>query len=93
MDENKNQIYDPDNFISAFLMEIEENRESPNSFSEEQLLVLLLDLFLTGSEITSSMLTFVILHLVKYPDVQDKVYEELNTVVGQHNLCIIDQKR
>lgn len=74
-------------------MEIEQNKESPKSFSEEQLLVLLLDLFLAGSENTRSMLNFVILHLIKHPDVQAKVYDELDTVIGQQNLHLVDQKR
>lgn len=74
-------------------MEIEQNRKSSKSFSEEQFLVLLLDLFLSDTETTSSMLTFVILNLIKHPDVQAKVYDELDSVIGQRNIHLEDQRK
>lgn len=74
-------------------MEIEKNKESPKSFSEEQLLVVLLDLFLAGSETTSSMLSFVILLLLKHQDVQTKVHAELDTVVGDREVQLEDRNR
>lgn len=74
-------------------MEIEKNKKSPKSFSEEQLLVLLLDLFLAGSETTSSMLSFVILLLLKHQDVQAKVHAELDTVIGDREVQLIDKNK
>jgi len=74
-------------------MEIEKNKETPGSFSEQQLLVILLDLFLAGSETTSSMLSFVILHLLKHQDVQDKVHAELDSVIGDREIHFEDKKR
>lgn len=74
-------------------MEIEKNKASTKSFSEEQLLVLLLDLFLAGSETTSSMLSFVILILLKHQDVQAKVHAELNVVVGDREVNLSDKNK
>jgi cytochrome P450 len=74
-------------------MEIEKNRESPKSFSEEQLLVVLLDLFLAGSETTSSMLSFVILLLLKHQDVQTKAHAELDAVVGDREVQLEDRNK
>lgn len=74
-------------------MEIEKNKENPGSFSEQQLLVILLDLFLAGSETTSSMLSFVILHLLKHQDVQDKVHAELDAIIGDREIHFEDKKR
>lgn len=93
VDEHRHRVNDQEDLICAFLMEIEKNKESPKSFSEEQLLVLLLDLFLAGSETTSSMLSFVILHLIKHQDVQAKVYAEIETVVGDREVCLADKNR
>lgn len=84
-------IGDEEDFICAFLREIEKNKQSSGSFSEEQLLVLLLDLFLAGSETTSSTLSFVILLLMKHQDVQAKVYAELNSVVGDREVHFTDK--
>lgn len=86
-------LNDQEDFICAFLMEIEKNKESPKSFSEEQLLVLLLDLFLAGSETTSSMLSFVVLHLLKHQDVQAKVHAELDAVIGDREVELIDKNK
>jgi len=74
-------------------MEIEKNKKSTNSFTEEQLLVLLLDLFLAGSETTSSMLSFVILNLIKHQDVQAKVHAELDLVVGDRDVHLADKDK
>lgn len=84
---------DEEDLICAFLKEIKKNKESSKSFTEEQLLVLLLDLFLAGSETTSSMLSFVILLLLKHQDVQAKVHAELEAVVGDREIQLEDKNK
>ena len=42
----------------------------------------LFDLFLAGSETTSTTLTWAVLYMVRYPRVQARVQEELDAVVG-----------
>lgn len=74
-------------------MEIEKEKDSPDSFTEEQLLVLLLDLFMAGSETTSSTLSFIIYLLIKHPHVQTKVYEELEAVVGNRDVQLDDKNK
>ena len=46
----------------------------------------LFDLFLAGSETTSTTLNWAVLYMVRYPDIQAKVQEELDTVVGTDRL-------
>lgn len=82
-----------DDFICKFLEEIDKRQELPKSFKEEQLLVALLDLFLSGSETSSSTLSFAILHLIENQHVQAKVYEEIMSVVGDGEICIADKKK
>ncbi len=53
-----------------------------DSFSEKQLLVLLEDFFMAGSETTSSTMMFVMYYLIKYPEIQAKIHEQLDQVVG-----------
>lgn len=74
-------------------MEIEKEKELPTSFTEEQLLVLLLDLFMAGSETTSSTLSFIIFLLIKHPDVQTKIYEELEATVGNRDVQLADRNK
>jgi cytochrome P450 len=40
----------------------------------------------TGSETTASTLQWLIAILINFPDVQDKVYEEIFSVVGKDRL-------
>ena len=42
----------------------------------------LFDLFLAGSETTSTTLTWAVLYMVRYPGVQARVQQELDSVVG-----------
>ena len=50
--------------------------------SEEQLLVLLMDLFTAGAETTSTTLTWTIIHLIHNPEVQKKVHDEIDNILG-----------
>ncbi|XP_022181369.1 methyl farnesoate epoxidase-like [Myzus persicae] len=92
-EEHKCKENDQKDFINAFLMEIKKNKESLGSFSEEQLVVILLDLFLAGSETTSITLSSVILHLSKNQDVQTKVHAELDLVIGDREIYPSDKKK
>ncbi|XP_050428296.1 methyl farnesoate epoxidase-like [Adelges cooleyi] len=93
VEEHKHEVSDEDDLICAFLKEIEKNKESTKSFSEEQLLVLLLDLFLAGSETTGSTLSFVVLHLLRHQDVQAKVHAELDAMVGDREVLLSDKNK
>lgn len=45
---------------------------------------LCLDLFMAGSETTSNTLSFSIAYMIEYPDVQKKVRNELDQVIGRN---------
>lgn len=51
---------------------------------DEQLLSLCLDLFMAGSETTSNTLEFIVLYLVKYTDVQRRMQDEMDNVIGRN---------
>lgn len=50
--------------------------------TEEQLRVVLLDLFMAGSDTTSNTLAFTVLYMLHYPRVQDRLAEEIDVVAG-----------
>ncbi len=52
------------------------------SRSELQLLAICMDMFMAGSETTSKSLGFGFLYLLRHPEVQKRVQEELDAVVG-----------
>ncbi|XP_078141650.1 cytochrome P450 2J4-like isoform X1 [Centroberyx gerrardi] len=81
------QDLDPSNprdYIDAFLMEMENHKgESDLGFNEANLALCSLDMFLAGTETTSTTLQWAFVFLIKYPNIQEKVQAEIDRVIGQ----------
>ncbi|XP_077202168.1 cytochrome P450 2J2 [Paroedura picta] len=69
-------------FIDAYLHEMAKE-DPPASFHEENMIHSTLDLFFAGTETTSTTLRWAFLYMVLYPEVQAKVQEEIDSVIGQ----------
>ncbi|KAL7633599.1 UNVERIFIED_CONTAM: hypothetical protein RMT77_016132 [Armadillidium vulgare] len=90
---------DPENprdFIDNFLIEMTKEKEKKSntafSFSYEELQYTLAELFFAGTETTSSMFRWLILFLAKYPKVQRKVQEEIDTELNKERLPSFSDK-
>ncbi|XP_069823412.1 cytochrome P450 2D17-like [Dendropsophus ebraccatus] len=78
---NPNDIRD---FIDVYIAEMEKVKEdSASSFNEGNLCMTTYDLFSAGSETTSTTLRWGLLYMILYPDVQSKVQEEIDRVIGR----------
>jgi len=81
---------DPRDFMDKVLIEISGCTDPSSSyygdFGRENLVSTLMDLFVAGSETTSTTLTWAVLYMARYPEVQEKVQEELDRVVGRGRL-------
>ncbi|XP_023263812.1 cytochrome P450 2J6-like [Seriola lalandi dorsalis] len=80
------QNWDPSDqrdYIDCFLNEIQNKGQAENSFDEESLVMSVLDLFVAGSETTSTTMRWAFLYMAKYPEIQEKVQAEINRVIGQ----------
>ncbi|XP_068949563.1 cytochrome P450 2J2-like [Petaurus breviceps papuanus] len=53
------------------------------SFNEENLVFCTLDLFLAGTETTSTTLRWALLYMALYPEIQGKIQAEIDSVIGQ----------
>ena len=72
-----------DSFISAYKKEmVKETGKDIGSIDDIQ--DLMLDVIFAGSSTTSSTIAWFILHMVVYPNVQEKIHEELDRVVGEN---------
>ena len=72
-----------DSFISAYKKEMaKETAKDIGSIDDIQ--DLMLNVVFAGSDTTSSTMAWFILHMVVYPNVQGKIHEELDRVVGEN---------
>ncbi|OCT83134.1 hypothetical protein XELAEV_18025673mg [Xenopus laevis] len=71
-------------FIDAFMLEMEKAKGVKDSnFNEQNLLLTTADLFSAGSETTTTTLRWGLLFMLLYPNVQRKVHEEIDHVIGR----------
>ncbi|XP_066280116.1 cytochrome P450 2J1-like [Branchiostoma lanceolatum] len=81
------KTFDPNDirdFIDTFLLEMKNREgEEDSEFTDRQLEFLIADLFLAGTETTSSTLHWALLYLLRHPDVQEKLHQEIDSTIGQ----------
>ncbi|XP_063231673.1 methyl farnesoate epoxidase-like isoform X2 [Bacillus rossius redtenbacheri] len=83
----------PRDFIDVYLREkqLQKNVED-TTFTDEALMVTMLDLFFAGVESTANSLSFTLMYMLLHPEVQSKVHEELDRVVGRDRpVCLADK--
>ncbi|XP_015283838.1 PREDICTED: cytochrome P450 2K4-like [Gekko japonicus] len=69
-------------FIDSFLIRQQEEGKTDGFFNNENLKELVGNLFAAGTETTSTALRWGLLLLMKYPEIQHKVQEEIARVIG-----------
>ncbi|KAM4042283.1 cytochrome P450 2K1-like isoform 1-T1 [Anomaloglossus baeobatrachus] len=76
-------INDQRNLIDSFLVKQKEEKPNPELyFTNENLTMLVTDLFAAGMETTSTTLRWGLLLMMKYPEIQKKVQSEIEKVIG-----------
>ncbi|XP_069830120.1 cytochrome P450 2K6-like [Dendropsophus ebraccatus] len=76
-------VNDQRNLIDRFLVKQKEEKTNPELyFHDENLTTLVTDLFGAGMDTTSNTLRWGLLLMIKYPDIQEKVQDEIEKVIG-----------
>ena len=77
------ETFDEDNLRDCVDVYLKEMRTTPDpSFTEEELLVVAMDMFTAGSETTSTTLAWAVCYMITHPEVQARVQAEIDAVLG-----------
>ncbi|XP_030642012.1 cytochrome P450 2B4 [Chanos chanos] len=87
---------DPDHlrdFIDAYLVEIERQQSKEDStFFEENMVISTADLFLAGTDTTSTTLRWGIIYMMENPEIQERCHKEIVRVVGYDRSPSMDDR-
>ncbi|XP_066569724.1 cytochrome P450 2D3 isoform X2 [Amia ocellicauda] len=84
----------PRDIIDCYLDEIEKRGNDGSSFDDGFMVALLMDLFIAGTDTTSTTFRVGLLQLMVHPDVQARCHQEIDTVLGEREqVCYEDRHR
>lgn len=81
-----------DDLIYAYINEMKNREGTVTNFTDLQLIMIILDLFIAGSQTTSITLDVALMTMVLYPDVQAKVQYEIDRILGDDQLPSLSDK-
>ncbi|NWI98723.1 CP2K1 protein, partial [Crypturellus undulatus] len=94
--EHKNELNENNltGFVDAFLLkQQQESKKSNTYFHNGNLLFSTLDLFAAGTETTSTTVRWGLLLMMKYPEIQRKIQEEMNRVIEPGQLPKLEDRK
>ncbi|XP_029026512.1 cytochrome P450 2F3-like [Betta splendens] len=84
----------PRDYIDCFLIRHHEEKHIPTSeFHFDNLVSTMLNLYLAGTETTSSTIRFMLNVLVRYPKIQEKMQQEIDSVIAQQRCPSMEDRK
>ncbi|CAM9785224.1 unnamed protein product [Lampetra fluviatilis] len=86
--------HNPRDLIDSYLAQMDQEKDNPNSsFTDQNLIQVLIELFIAGLETTSNTIRWGLLFMMMNPDIQARCHEEIDRVVGSERLpCMKDRR-
>ncbi|XP_061047587.1 cytochrome P450 2E1 [Eubalaena glacialis] len=83
----------PRDFTDTMLMEMEKEKHSADPvYTLDNIAVTVADLLFAGTETTNTTLRYGLLILMKYPEVEEKLHEEIDRVIGPSRIPAIKDR-
>lgn len=79
-------------FIDMFLREMFAQKDKDSVFTDENLLVTLIDFFIAGVGNTTATLDFFFLQMVNHQEAQRRLHEEIDTVIGSNRVPQLEDR-
>ncbi|XP_028274630.1 cytochrome P450 2F5-like [Parambassis ranga] len=84
----------PRDYIDRFLTRLSQENDIPTSeFHYENLVSTVLNLYLAGTETTSSTIRFALSVLIKYPKIQESMQQEIDSVIGRKRCPYMEDRK
>ncbi|XP_028329698.1 vitamin D 25-hydroxylase [Gouania willdenowi] len=85
--------YEPRHYVDAYLDELEHNASDPLcSFSYENLIYSVGELIIAGTETTTNTLRWAMLYMALYPNIQERVHREIDSVLENGRTATLEDK-
>ncbi|XP_013390967.1 cytochrome P450 2J6 [Lingula anatina] len=92
--ERHRQSFDPADirdFIDLYI-KVTQDGHDPEVYTEWNVFRIIVDLYLAGTDTTANTLRWSLVHMVNHPDVQKRVQQEIDQVIGQDRVAKMEDK-
>lgn len=78
--------------IFAFIKEMKKREGVPSNFTDMQLVMVILDLFIAGTHTTSNTIDLALMMMLVRPDIQQRIHDEIDSVLGKETYPTLNDK-